>query len=97
MEHQRLELEKVCRIFCLFHTFICAWGVTKRRRLSWLTNNAPVYESKCGGGGGWGAGPQPISTTVQCAHAAQIHFGDLIPHLTYGGTVDIQILVLARH
>ncbi len=27
-------------------------GVTKRCRLSWLTNNALVYEPKCGGRGG---------------------------------------------
>ncbi len=26
-------------------------GVTKRCRLSWLTNSALVYEPKCGGGG----------------------------------------------
>jgi hypothetical protein len=26
-------------------------GVTKRSRLSWLTNSALVYEPKCGGGG----------------------------------------------
>jgi hypothetical protein len=34
--------------------------VTKRCRLSWLTNSAFVYEPKCGGEGG--AGPQPMST-----------------------------------
>jgi hypothetical protein len=27
-------------------------GVTKRCRLSWLTNSALVYEPKCGGRGG---------------------------------------------
>ncbi len=34
-------------------------GVTKKCRLSWLTNSALVYEPKCGG---WGrvAGPQPM-------------------------------------
>jgi hypothetical protein len=26
-------------------------GVTKRCRLSWLTNGALLYEPKCGGGG----------------------------------------------
>jgi hypothetical protein len=43
-------------------------GVTKRCRLSWLTNSALVCECepKCGGGGV--AGPQPMSTAVQCAH-----------------------------
>ncbi len=30
-------------------------GVTKRRRLSWLTNSAIVYEPKCGVGGGGGS------------------------------------------
>jgi hypothetical protein len=38
-------------------------GVTKRCRLSWLTNSALVYEPKCGGGGGV-AGSHPISTAV---------------------------------
>jgi hypothetical protein len=31
-------------------------GVTKRCRLSWLTNNALVYEPKCGGRGGGSCG-----------------------------------------
>ncbi len=31
-------------------------GVTKRCRLSWLTNSALVYEPKCGGKGGGVAG-----------------------------------------
>ncbi len=40
-------------------------GVTERCRLSWLTNSALVYESKCGGmGGGVIAGSQPMSTAV---------------------------------
>jgi hypothetical protein len=37
--------------------------VIKRRRLSWLTNSAQVYEPKYGGGGGI-AGTQPTSTAV---------------------------------
>jgi hypothetical protein len=37
--------------------------VTKRCRLSWLTNSALVYEPKCGGKGGV-AGSQPMSTAV---------------------------------
>jgi hypothetical protein len=40
-----------------------AEGVTKRCRLSWLTNSALVYESICGGRGGV-AGSQPMSTSV---------------------------------
>jgi hypothetical protein len=38
-------------------------GITQRCRLSWLTNSALVYEPKCGGGGE-GAGAQPMSTDV---------------------------------
>ncbi len=38
-------------------------GVTKRCRLSWLTNSALVYEPKCGGGGEV-AGTQPMSKDV---------------------------------
>ncbi len=38
-------------------------GVTKRCRQSWLTNDALVYEPKCGGSGGV-AWPQPVSTAV---------------------------------
>ncbi len=37
-------------------------GVTKRCRLTWLTNSALVQEPKCGGGGVTGS--QPMSTTV---------------------------------
>jgi hypothetical protein len=38
-------------------------GVTKRCRLSWLTNSALVYEPKCGGRGEL-RGSQPMSTVV---------------------------------
>jgi hypothetical protein len=58
---------------------ILARGVTKRCRLSWLTNSAPVYESKGGGGNG---GSQPMS--IQLYTGGQIYFGDLTPYLTYG-------------
>jgi hypothetical protein len=37
-------------------------GVTKRCRLSWLTNSALVYEPKCGAEGGGGS--QPMRTAV---------------------------------
>jgi hypothetical protein len=37
--------------------------VTKRYRLSWLTNSALVYEPKCGGREGV-AGSQPMSTAL---------------------------------
>jgi hypothetical protein len=56
-------------------------GVTKRCRLSWLTNSALVYEPKCGGGV---AGSQTMSTAVHKAHGAQINFGELTPYLSYG-------------
>ncbi len=42
----------------------CHQWVTKRCRISWLTNSAHVYEPKCGGRGGGVAGPQPMSTAV---------------------------------
>ncbi len=57
-----------------------AQGVTKRCRLSWLTNSAHVCEPKCEGMGGV-AGSQPMSTAVYTG--AQINFGDLTPNLTY--------------
>ncbi len=53
-------------------------GVTKRCRLSWLTNSAILYEPKCVGRGGV-AWPQPMSLYA----GAQINFGDLTPYLTY--------------
>ncbi len=58
-------------------------GHKKRCRLSWLTNSALVYETKCGGGRV--AGSQPVSTAV-CAYGAQINFGDLTSYLTYDKT-----------
>ncbi len=57
-------------------------GVTKRCRLSLLTNSALVYDPNCGGGGV--AGSQPMSTAVHITwHGAQINFGDLPSYLTY--------------
>ncbi len=38
-------------------------GITKRLRLSWLTNSALVYEPECGRRGEV-AGSQPMSTAV---------------------------------
>ncbi len=54
-------------------------GVTKRCRLSWLTNSALLYEPKCGGGGG-------SANEDSCAHGAEINFGELSPYLIYGFT-----------
>jgi hypothetical protein len=56
-------------------------GVTKRCRLSWLTNSALVYEPKCWEGGG-GCGVS--ANDYRCAHGAQVNFGDLNPYSTYG-------------
>ncbi len=59
-------------------------GVTKRCRLSWLTNSALVYTSPKAGG--WlVAGSQPMSKAAHITwHGAQINFGDLSPYLTNG-------------
>ncbi len=56
-------------------------GVTKRCRLSWLTNSALMYETKCGGMGGGGCGFS--ANKYSCAHGAHINIGDLTPYLTY--------------
>ncbi len=55
-------------------------GVTKRCRLSLLTNSALVYVPKCGGRG---RGCRVSANEYSCAHGAQINFGDLTPYLTY--------------
>jgi hypothetical protein len=54
--------------------------ITKRCRLSWLTNSALVYEPKSGGIGGC----RVSANMYSCAHGAQINFGNLTPYLTYG-------------
>ncbi len=59
-------------------------GVTKRCRLSWLTNNALVYESNAGGGGFRG-----ISQWEQLYTGAQINSGDLTSYVTYGKKVGL--------
>jgi hypothetical protein len=56
-------------------------GVTKRCRLSWLTNSALVYEPKCWGGGGE---LRVLSQLVQLYTGAQINFDDLTQYLTSG-------------
>ncbi len=53
-------------------------GVTKRCRLSWLTNSALVCEPKCGVGP-WS---QPMSTDEHME--PKKNFEDLISYLTYG-------------
>ncbi len=65
-------------------------GVTKRCRLSWLTNSALVYEPKCGGGGGGVAGSQPMSTAV---HMEPKNFLEISLHiLTYVGEERLMLL-----
>ncbi len=54
-------------------------GITKTCRLSWLTNSAPAYEPKCGGGGGCGVSANKYGSYC-CAHEAQINFRDLTPY-----------------
>jgi hypothetical protein len=54
-------------------------GVTKRCRLSWLTNRALFYEPKCGGRGR--VGLRGLSQWVQLYTGAQINVGDLTPYL----------------
>ncbi len=44
------------------HVLCCSKGVTKRCLLSWLTNSAVAYETKCGGGELRGS--QPRSTAI---------------------------------
>ncbi len=53
-------------------------GVTKRRRLFWLTNSALVNEPKCGGMGVVG-GSQFSANDYSCIHGAQINYVDLTP------------------
>jgi hypothetical protein len=63
----------------LYHLYLSPPGVTKRCRLSWLTNSDLVYEPKCGGRG---EGLRGLSNEYSCAHGDQINFGDYIFYLT---------------
>ncbi len=57
--------------------------VTRRRRLSLLTNSALVYRVQMRGGGI--AGSWPMSAAVHITwHGFRINFGDLPPYLTHG-------------
>ncbi len=78
----------VASCYCLYVLYVrVRQGVTKRCRLSQLTNSALVYGPKCGGGGGWGVSANEYSS----AHGAQINFGDLTPYLNYGVRVQVVI------
>ncbi len=70
--------------------------VTKRFRLSLLTNRAVVYESQFGGMGGGGrcAAFQPMRTATHITwyrYGAQIKFGDLPPYLTFA-SMQLQVV-----
>jgi hypothetical protein len=71
-----LVIDKKENKIILIYKEIQKQGVSKRCRLSWLTNSDLVYMPKCGVRGEV-AGSQPMST------GAQINFGDLPPYLTY--------------
>jgi hypothetical protein len=64
---------------CFFS--LCKKGVTKRCRLSLLTNSALLYEPKCGGRGGGNCGVSAIE--YSCTQEPRINFGDLTLYLTY--------------
>jgi hypothetical protein len=75
-------------LLCLQKICYCQ-GVTRRCRLSWLTNSALVYESKCGGMGGGGEGGCVASANeYSCARhvtwSPNKLFRDLSPFLTLG-------------
>ncbi len=61
-------------------------GVTRRCRLSWLTNSALVCEPKCWGrGDGCGVSANEY---IQLYTGAQINFGDRTSYLTYGPSCE---------
>jgi hypothetical protein len=74
----------------LVRTKNLAQGVTKRCRLSWLTNSGLVNEPKCGGRGRGGVSANEYS----CAHGDQINFGDLTPYITMAWPLRIFITLL---
>ncbi len=76
----------LCTLLLL--TTVLIQGVTKRCRLSWLTNSALVYEAKMRGDGRGVARSQPMSTAAH--RSPKINFGDLSPYLTY-------VLIGLRH
>jgi hypothetical protein len=96
--HEGGEGQRLRQVW-LEETVGCPWqqGVTKRCRLSWLTNSTLLYEPKCvGGGGGGGCGVS--AKEYSCAHGAQINFRDLTPHLKKGlSSIFLYIIILTRH
>ncbi len=79
------------------HVYVCQ-GVTKRCRLSLLTNSALVIRVLMRGQWGVaGSQPQPMSTAVHITwHGAQINFGNLPTYLTYGVCAFNYVLFLSE-
>ncbi len=77
----------LCSVHCA--TALCQ-GITKRCRLSWLTNSAVAFEPKCGGREG---GLRVSANEYNCAHGAQIYFGYLTPYLTYAETAPVYLVL----
>ncbi len=77
-----LDKSIYCKGPCVSNTLLCSpkrgekytfvftvpQGVTKRCRLSLLTNSALVHEPKCGGMGGGGRGVKVSANEFRCAH-----------------------------
>ncbi len=82
-----LKFEAFIREAFPFHRhladFFCIYQgvtITKRCRLSWLTNSAAYLSPNAGGGRACGG----LSQWVQLYTEAQINFGDIAPYLTFG-------------
>jgi len=74
-------VEMLCNVYLsTLFKYMQPLGVTKRCRLSWLTNGALVYEPKCGGRGRV-AGSRPMSTAVHVEEPKL--WGSLTAYLTY--------------
>jgi hypothetical protein len=87
------ENERFGLVFVKTGSINSGTGVAKRRRLSWLTNSAHVYESKCGRKGGrYGVSANEYS----CTHGAQINFGDLTPYLKPMLKINVYFNFLSR-
>jgi hypothetical protein len=68
----------------MYFSYMYTEWVTKRCRLSWLTNSALLYKPKCGG---WIAGSQPMRTAEHME--LEQNFGDLTQYFTYESTVKL--------
>jgi hypothetical protein len=93
------NFEDACRYHRIISGVCSRQGVTKRCRLSWLTNSALVYEPKMPKTAprtlflsfavynlrGEGVGGCGVSANeYSCANGAQINFEHLTPYLIYG-------------